>query len=273
MRILPAAVGAALVLLIASPVLAGDRGGGRGGHHPQPPRPPAPCCHGGGGGGGGNTNVNVNVNASAQAYASAGAASHFNARAYNVGSYRGGSGGGGTVYVGSGGYGGDIGGYAGGPAIYGDLDAVGPACPSAPFGYIVTGFGRNEHRPSRCGYRYEDAGHDRGGRYGYSERHESYGESRYEVRESYEEYEAAAYYEERDHYRDAREDRREYDRRDCDCRADREPVPYAAPYVEPRPAPPEDLGYYGDLPPPGHVAPQAPPHGGYPYRQEPGERG
>lgn len=279
MRMLTAAAGAAALILIASPADAGDRRGG--GHQPQPP---TPCCHGGGGGGGprpptaphggGNTNINVNVNASAHAYASAGASArgYLNARTYDVGSYRGGYAGGGTVYVG-GGYGGDTGGYYGGGAVYDDRVLEGPACPSAPFGYVVTGFGRDDMRPSRCGYRYEDAGYDRGGRYGYSERHERYegrAESRYEVRERYSEYGA---YEEGF----VREDGRRYeDRRDCGCDRDREPTSYPPAYL---PEPPR-------YEPPRHVSPPPPPPRAHPpqpprrparprqeYRQEPGERG
>lgn len=272
MRMFTAAVGAALLVLAASPALAGERGGRGGGHHPQPPQPPrpAPCCHHGGG----NTNVNVNVNAQASAQAWASAGSYLNARAYNVGSIRGHGGYGGVIYTG-GGYGGDAGAYVGGGAIYDERALEGPACPSAPFGYVVTGFGRDERRPSRCGYRGRDDGYDRGGRYGYSTRHDTYEESRYAYRESYEEYEAAAWYEDRGGYEHGgydRDDDRGYDR-GCNCRRDREPAPYPAPHIDHRPAAPEDLGYYGDLPPPGHVPPQAPPRGGYPYRQEAGERG
>ena len=84
-----------------------------------------------------------------------------------MGSIRGGAGGGGVFYAGGGGYGGDYyGGYVG--AIYGEL-IDGEACPPAPFGYVVGGFGRSERRPSRCSIHY-GGGHDRGGRYGYSER-------------------------------------------------------------------------------------------------------
>lgn len=272
MRMLTAAAGAAVLILLASPADAGDRRGG-GGHQPQPP---TPCCHGGGGPrppapphGGGNTNINVNVNASAQAYASAGASArgYLNARTYDVGSYRGGYAGGGTVYVG-GGYGGDAGYYSGGPAVYDDRVLEAPACPSAPFGYVVTGFGRDDYRPSRCGYRYEDAGYDRGGRYGYSERHEGYAESRYEVRESYSEY---GTYEEG--Y--IREDGRGYeDRRDCRCDDDRPSAPYPPAYLPepPRYEPPRHVS----PPPPRAHRPQPPRRPAPPrqeYRQEPGERG
>lgn len=270
MRMLTAAAGAAVLILLAAPADAGDRRGG-GGHQPQPP---APCCHGGGGGGprppapphggGWNSNINVNVNASAraEAYASAGARGYLNARTYDVGGARGYVGGG-SVYVG-GGYGGDAGGYYGGPAVYDDRVLDGPACPSAPFGYVVTGFGRDDFRASRCGYRYDDAGYDRGGRYGYSERHDRYegrAESRYEVRERYSEYGA---YEE-GYIRE--DDRRYEDRRDCGCDRDREAAPYPPAYL---PEPPRYA-------PPHHVAPPPPPRRSPPprqeYRQEPGERG
>lgn len=121
-------------LLMAGPALAGDpRGGQGGGHHPPAPPPPA-CCHGGG-----NTNVNVNVNAGASAYASAGA--YINARGYDLGGggYRGG---GGIVYAG-GGYGGDTLGWYGGGPVYAELPAGCGAPPSAPFGYAVSGMGRD----------------------------------------------------------------------------------------------------------------------------------
>lgn len=265
MRMLTAAAGAALLILAATPALAsGPRGGG---HHPQPP---APCCRGGG-----NTNVNVNVNAQARASAVASAGSYFNARAYDVGTFRGGHGGhgGGVIYVG-GGYGGDGGGYLGGPVYYNDRALQGRACPSAPFGYIVTGFGRDDHRPSWCGYRYDERGRDRGGRYGYSERRDSYGESRYESYESYEEYEeyeAAAYYDDRDAYYGDDDYRDDYDRGDCRCRDDREPAPYPAPYAPepPRYEPPR----YEPLPPPPPARPYREPPPRQHYSQEPGERG
>lgn len=260
MRMLTAAAGAAVLILAATPALAGGPRGG--GHNP---RPPAPCCHGGG-----NTNVNVNVNAQARASASASAGSYFNARAYDVGGIRDRGYGGGVIYAG-GGYGGDGGGYLGGPVYYNDLALAGPACPSAPFGYIVTGFGRDDHRPSWCGYRYDDHDRDRGGRYGYSERRESYGESRYESYESYEEYEAAAYYEARERrHDDGRDYRYDYDRRDCDCRGDREPAPYPPPYL---PEPPRYEPPRYDPPPAPRERPYREPPPRQYYSQEPGERG
>jgi hypothetical protein len=210
MRILNAAVGAALLILVASPALAGDpRGGGHsgGGQHG------GGSCGGGCGGGhpppshgGGNINVNVNANASASANAFAGASAggYFNARTYDMGGFRGGGYGGGTVYVG-GGYGGDGGGCYGGcgGAIYNEEIHEGRTCASAPFGYVVYGFGRTGRRAPAC---VADTGvcrgdDDRGGRYGYSERHgcggggrrEDHGyeggsHSSYESHETYEEY-------------------------------------------------------------------------------------
>ncbi len=257
MRMLTAAAGAAFLVLIAGPALAGDpRGGGHGcgggcGHRPPPPRPPA-CCHGG------NTNINVNVNASARASAAASAGAFINARTFDVGGMRRGHAGGGTVYVG-GGYGGDFGGY-GGPVHYGRLETLGPACPSAPFGYIVTGFGRDDFRPSRCGYRYEE--HDRGGRYGYSERHESTVYESYEAYESYEEYGAWE-----DGYVAEDRDRR----RDCDCHGDRPPAPYPPPYLPepPRYEPPRPERPRSHRP----ERPRRSPPPRQEYRQEPGERG
>ena len=288
MRMLTAAAGAALLILVATPALAGGPRGGGGGHQP---RPPSSCCHGGGGGGhtpqpphgggGWNSNINVNVNASAQAYASAGASARgsLNARTYDVGGGRGGYGGG-TVYVG-GGYGGDAGGYyPAGPAVYDDRVLEAPACPSAPFGYVVTGFGRDDMRPSRCGYRYDDAGYDRGGRYGYSEQHDrydGYAGSRYEVRESYSEHSAweEGYLREDGRRHDERYDERHDDRRDCDC--DREAAPYPPAYL---PEPPRYEAPHHVSPPPARPAARphhvAPPRRTLPrqeYRQEPGERG
>jgi hypothetical protein len=258
MRVLT--LSAAFVLLTAGTALAGEpRGGGHpGGPCCAPPPPPPPCCAPGGG----SHNVNINVNASAWAYAQASAGSYLNARAYAVDSGRGGAHGGGTVFVG-GGYGGDAGGYGyvGAPVYY-DIDRRVMACASAPFGYVVTGFGREGRRAPSCGggYRYEDGGDDRGGRYGYSERHESYEARSYERYESYEESMA---YEESGTWSES--DRRA---RDCDCR---EPAPYPAPYL------PEPPRYEPPAPPPARPhrphrpRPDAPPRQS--YRQEPGERG
>lgn len=278
---------AALVLFAASAAQAGDpRGGGHtGGPCCAPPPPPPPCCNHGGG----SHNVNINVNASARASAQASAGSYINARTYDVGGVRGRGYGGGTVYVG-GGYGGEAGGsgYLGAPVYY-DIDRRVMACASAPFGYVVTGFGRDGRRAPTCGGGYRETSYeDRGGRYGYSERHDSYEERSYESYESYEEYGAWEAREEvvgaaggygHDVRRDRREDRREegrdeawaarqYDRgymegrRDCDCRADgRDGDPY---FAAPPPArePEFDTSRPYEPLPPRHN-----------YRQEPGERG
>ncbi len=293
MRMLTVAAGAAFLILAAGPAMASGPTGGHGGH-------PGGGCGSCGGGGGGNRNfnVNVNANASASASASASARSYLNARAYSVGGARGAVGGG-TVYVG-GGYGGDAGGYYGGPVHYNEVAYEGRACAPAPFGYVLGGFGRDERYAPVCGNRYyEDA--DRGGRYGYSERRDSYAESRYEEnryesREAYSSFEGGAVWRDADHGRreERYEDRgghdveygaREYDRgymdgrRDCDCRPDgRDGEPYVhapepAPYgyaPEPPPAPVYEAPmtpnqYYG-------IGGEAPPPRQY-YSQEPGERG
>ncbi|WP_332640283.1 hypothetical protein [Brevundimonas sp.] len=281
MRMLNLAVGAAFLILAAGPALAG---GPTGGGHPGGGRPSCGGCHGGG-----SRNINVNVNANASASASASARSYLNARTYNVGGAHGVVGGG-SVYVG-GGYGGDVGGYYGGAVYYNEAPYEGRACAPAPFGYVLGGFGRDERYAPVCGTRYyEDA--DRGGRYGYSERRDSYEASRYESREEYSSFEAGAVYREADYGRreERYEDRggydveygaREYDRgymdgrRDCDCRADGhdgepyEPAPYGhAPEPPPAPvyeAPMTPNQYYG-------IGGEAPPPRQY-YSQEPGERG
>lgn len=256
MRVLTLA--AALALLAAGPALAGERNGGHGSPCcAPPPPPPPPCCNHGGG----SHNVNVNVNASARAFAEASASSYFNARAYSVDNGRRGGFGGGAVYVGGGGYGGDMVGYGYGAPVYYDIDRRVLACASAPFGYVVTGFGRDGRRPPSCGryVEYEDHGHDRGGRYGYSERHDSYEERSYESYESYEEYGSFEAYEAySDHGR----------RDDCDCG---ESAPYPPPYL------PEPPRYEPPAPPPARPhrphrpRREAPPR--QEYRQEPGERG
>jgi len=216
MRMINLAAVAALAILAASPAFAGDRrGGGQpggghpggggscgggcgggGGHQPPPYTPPPPH----GGGFNSNINVNVNANANANAFAGASAGGYFNARTYDMGGFRGGGGSYGAVYVG-GGYGGDGGGYYGGGAIYTEEVYEGRACASAPFGYVVSGFGRNGRRAPAC---VANAGGcevdvDRGGRYGYSERHGcaggrreeySYGQGSYRAYESHESHES-----------------------------------------------------------------------------------
>jgi hypothetical protein len=261
---------AAFAILAAGPAMAGEPrggghpggcGGGCGGH-----RPPA---HGGGF----NSNINVNINANANANAFAGAAGggYFNARAYDVGGIRAGGYGGGTVYVG-GGYGGDVGGYYGGGAIYNEEIYEGRACASAPFGYVVGGFGREGRRPPACVGEGREIcrGDDRGGRYGYSERrgcdagrredhHASHGGSgaSYESHESYEAYESWSGGYRADHGRDERRGR------DCDCRTDGgHPVP-EQPVYRPEPSAWTEPPAWRDAPPPPRHA----------YRQEPGERG
>ena len=315
MRLVNIAAVAAFAILAAGPALAGDpRGGGHpggggcgggcggGGHRPSPPH---------GDGYNGNINVNVNANASANAFAGASAGSYFNARAYNVGGMRGGGYGGGTVYVG-GGYGGDSGGYYGGGAIYNEEVYEGRTCASAPFGYVVYGFGRNGRRAPACVAHVSEcrAYEDRGGRYGYSERRgcdggrrEEHYETRgrsgasYESYESYEEYDSwsGGYVEERDY--GAGDYGRDYDddRRDCDCRPDDRRRAYHAPEPEPRYEEPYRPRAYAppvyEAPayeppayePPIYEAPmtpnqyygigdQSPPPRQY-YSQEPGERG
>lgn len=304
MRMLTLAAGAALLILAASPALASGPTGGGGHQSGYGGRPGGGCgsCGGGGhpggghpGGGSRNININVNANASASASASASARSYLNARTYNVGGARGAVGGG-SVYVG-GGYGGDVGGGYYGAPVYNEVAYEGRACGPAPFGYVLGGFGRDERYAPVCGERYyEDA--DRGGRYGYSERRDSYEasryeESRYESREEYSSFEAGGVYSDAGYGR--REERRgdrddyvawgahEYDRgymdgrRDCDCRADgRDGEPWAP---TPEPAP---YGYAPPPPPPLYEAPmtpnqyygiggEAPPRQS--YSQEPGERG
>lgn len=269
---------AAFVLLAAGPALAGDpRGGHPGGgccNPPPPPPPPACCDHGGG-----SRNVNINVNASARAFAEASATSHLNARLYDVGGVRGRGFGGGTVYVGGGGYGGDMGGYGYGAPVYYDIDRRVLACASAPFGYVVTGFGRDERRPPSCDryVEYDEYGYDRGGRYGYSERHDSYEARSYESYESYEEYGSFEAYGEYGAYDDrGRDEDLDYGigdyergyidgRADCDCR---EPAPYPPPYL---PEPPRYERPHRSTERPYRPRREAPPR--QQYRQEPGERG
>lgn len=264
---------AAAALVIVGPAHAGERHGGHGGgSHPgpapccaPPAPPPGPCC---GHPGGGNTNVNVNVSARASASASAYGSAH----SWSGGTIRGGSGGG-TIYVGGGGYPvGDA--YAVGLPVYGvsgyGLDVSGHAGPSRPFGYVVRGFGRDYRtvsegsmsdgrrvEESRYGARYEREAY-RGSSYGQS----SYAESAY-AESTYEESTYEAHYESDVSYPGLEADR---DARPYDCGCDPAGPPPRA--YEPLSGP----GYYGDLPPPGNVPPVAPPPH-HNYRQEPGERG
>ena len=281
MRILNAAVGAALLILVASPALAGGPRGGGGGHpgggcgsgcggggHPSPAPPPH--------GGGYNGNINVNVNANANAYAGASAGGYFNARTYDMsgfrGSFGGGGYGGGTVYVG-GGYGGDGGGYHGGGPIYNEEVYEGRTCASAPFGYVVAGFGRNGRRAPAC-----NAGSggcqvdvDRGGRYGYSERHSCGVGRREEVRVSYEE---SRSYERREEYREESswsDGYRGGQSHDCGCdHYGVHDAPYPPAYI------PEPPRYEPPAPPARPYRPERPRPSQPPrqhYSQEPGERG
>ena len=257
MRVLSSA--ALVALILSSPALAGER---RGGHRP-PSSPPGHCgaaCRPPV-----NTNVNVNVNASASASAAASARSWINARAYSSGMSRGVVGGG--TFISSGGYGGDYGwvghggGYGGGPVHIDDRD-LRPAGPSAPFGYVVTGFGRDiraggsTRRIDRYGHegRWREDRRDRNEQ-GHYERWETSAEYREQVEAAWE-YEIIG--------RESRAYDRGYDdgRADCDCRDDGPP-----PYQAPSPG----QAYYGDLPPPDAPPITAPPR--HNYRQKPGERG
>ncbi|MBU1538576.1 MAG: hypothetical protein KKC29_00615 [Alphaproteobacteria bacterium] len=285
MRMVNLAAVAALAVLVAGPALAGDpRGGGHpgggysgggghpgggcgggcgGGGHRPPPSPPH------GGGFNSNINVNVNANANANAFAGGGAGGYFNARAYDVGGIRGRGYGGGTVYVG-GGYGGD-GGYYGGGAIYNEEIYEGRACASAPFGYVVYGFGRSERRPPACVATTvcRDGG-DRGGRYGYSERRgcdggrrEDYGAHVESGSYGYSSYEAREEYYEESSWRGGG-----YGGRDCDCDHGRDrDAPYPPAYLpEPPRHEPPARPYRPERPRPSHPPRQY-------YSQEPGERG
>jgi hypothetical protein len=222
--------------------------------------------------------VNVNANASANAYAGAAAGGYFNARTYDVGGMRGGGGSYGAVYVG-GGYGGDGGGYYGGGAIYTEEVYEGRACASAPFGYVVSGFGRNGRRAPACvantGGCEVDV--DRGGRYGHSERHSCAGGRR----EDYGSYESHGSYERREEYREETswgggytyvDDRGSYGGRDCDCDhgGGHDSAPYPPPYT------PEPPRYEPPAPPARPYRPERPRPAQPPrqhYSQEPGERG
>ena len=151
----------AALLLSAAPALAGGPGGhgGYGGGHGGMPGGCGGGCGGGGHYGGGNYNanhnVNVNVNgggsaysnayANSGAYAGATAYSAINARSYSgSSSFQRGYVGGGTTYVGSGGYSdGYYGGGYGGGYVTSAPVLVGRPPVSAPVGYPVYGFGRD----------------------------------------------------------------------------------------------------------------------------------
>lgn len=281
MRILNAAVGAALLILVASPALAGDGRGGGGGQHGcvggcghRPPPYTLPPSHGPDY----NRNINVNVNA----LSGASERGYLNARPYDVGGTGGYGYGGGAVYVG-GGYGGDVGGYYAGGAVYTEEAYGGRACASAPFGYVVSGFGRNGRQASACAARVCREGDDRGGRYGHSARqgcgtapdeaYGSYGESR--VRARYGAYRAVEEYRQDSAYGGDDTDgggRVFGGRSDCGCDhgAGHDHTPYPPPYLPDlsRDAAPERPTY---SPPPHQPRPSTLPR--QEYRQEPGERG
>lgn len=296
------AAGAAVLLLTAAPALAGGPSGHGG-------RPGGGCgsCGGHPGGGYPGRNVNVNVNANASAYASSRAYSAVNARAYSSrSSFERGYVGGGTTYVGGGGYveeGGYWGGYAGEARA---ISFAGPAPVSAPMGYAVYGFGRDyigwrpyypqPRPPVDCGCRhdrYEGGYRAQGYEDGYAYAQRGYQSQYVEAPPVYVEsppvyvqsppvYVAGpqvhvappvvetappVYVESPPVY------------------VQSPPIHVAAPQVEiapaevyaapPPPLPPYEQApsldqYYGDLPPPGNIPPEAPPRG---YYQEPGERG
>lgn len=278
------------VMALALPAEAGGPRGGQGGHRP----PPAPCC----GHPGGNVNINVNAAAAAQASAYAGAQARSAIQARGWSGYSAGrtAVGGGTVYVGGGGYVAEGATY-GGPVWHGPVAPVAVAGPSAPFGYVVEGFGRPYGRgpapweasrwarvEDRTSSYHRDA-------YAYREdtyREDAYRETRhgsaYEARyPGWSEAEAYAYWEGRaeDAYRSGYGD----GRADCDCAPPHPRPPHGHPsqgypghgamersYAPAPYHPPADPGYYGDLPPPGHTPPRAP-HPTYGHPNQPGERG
>lgn len=274
----------ALALVLALPAEAGGpRGGHGGGHRP----PPAPCC----GHPGGNVNINVNAAAAAQAsaYAGAQARSAINARGWSGSSIGRTAVGGGTVYVGGGGYVTE-GAVYGGPVFHDAVTPVAVAGPSAPFGYVVEGFGRqygrgpapwevsrwsrtdargSAYHEETYAYR-EDAYYREDVRAYEAVRHGSAYEARYP---GWSEADAYAYWEGRaeDAYRVGYGD----GRADCDCAPPHPRAPHGygeRPHAPAPHRPPADPGYYGDLPPPGHVPPRAP-HPTYGYPNQPGERG
>lgn len=254
MRVLTSAALAALIL--SGPALASERGGG---HRPSPP--PGPC-----GGCRPPVNTNVNVNVNADSHASASARSYINARTYSSSTARGYVGGGTVIY--GGGYAGDHGyggawGVGGGYVHVDDRDLV-TAPPSAPFGYVVQGFGR-DYRTGGPHVRRDDR-YGREGRWR-DERRDAASDhyERWERSETYRR-ETEAAWETEITGRESRAYDRGYSdgRADCDCRAP-EPRP------EPRYDPGHGVPYYGDLPPPDAPPVGPPPRHG--YRQEPGERG
>ena len=274
MRVLTSAALAALIL--SSPALASERGGGH-----RPPSPPPGHC--GGGCRPPAPNINVNVNANASASAGASARSYINARAWSSG-YVHGAVGGGTIISG-GGYAGDYGYGLGGGYVHVDSRPVRLAPASAPYGYVVHGFGRDY--PVGGPWMRRDDRYGREGRWREEEYRRDEFSEHYERWESSEEYrrETAAAWEFEIIGRESRAYDRGYDdgRADCDCRPEprHEEPPHAwaspnPPHHEPeaseyRYEPGPGRPYYGDLPPPD-AEPMAPPPR-HNYRQEPGERG
>lgn len=266
MRVLTSAALAAMIL--SSPALASERGGGH-----RPPSPPPGHC------GGGcrppvNTNVNVNVNANASASASASARSYINARAYSSGMARGYVGGG--TIISGGGYAGDYGHGVGGGYVHVDNRPVRLAPPSAPYGYAVYGFGRDY--PVGGPWTRRDDRYGSEGRWREERRYDERSEH-YERWEHSEEYRSEV--EARWEYEIIGRESQAYDRgygdgrADCDCRRP-EPRHDGPPHGWVSPDPPHHepapgLPYYGDLPPPD--APRLAPPPRHDYRQEPGERG
>ena len=257
MRVLTSAALAALIL--SSPALASERGGG---HRPSPP--PGSC------GGGCRPPVNANVNVNVNANSSASARSYINARSYSSTMTRGYVGGG--TFIHGGGYAGDYGyagdwGVGGGYVHVDDRDLV-TAPASAPFGYVVRGFGR-DYRVGGPEVRRDDR-YGREGRW--RDERRTTASDHYERWERSETYrrETEAAWEQEIAGRESRAYDRGYDhgrsdgRADCDCRGS-----------DPRPESRYDSGhgapYYGDLPPPDAPPVGPPPRHG--YRQEPGERG
>jgi len=213
-----------------------------------------------------NANVNVNVNANSNASAR----SYINARSYSSSMARTYVGGG--TFIHGGGYAGDYGyagdwGVGGGYVHVDDRDLV-TAPASAPFGYVVRGFGR-DYRVGGPEVRRDDR-YGREGRWRDDRREVSSDHyERWERSETYRR-ETEAAWEQEITGRESRAYDRGYDhgrsdgRADCDCRGS-----------DPRPESRYDSGhgapYYGDLPPPDAPPVGPPPRHG--YRQEPGERG
>jgi hypothetical protein len=186
----------ALVIVGATPVLAGQPLGGQSGGCRIACSPY----------GGGNHNVNINANAYADAHAQsyaqsyAGSGGYIEARGYDVRSIAPRPA---WVTVSSSEYYGSSGGYGYGHAAYGPVVVRGPGYgPSRPFGYVVEGFGRRYATTDRCDDRCygppppcdcEDDRHYGHGQPGYDyNRYSGRSGSSYSVRESYSESSAYA---------------------------------------------------------------------------------